>query len=101
MVAHCNSPYPTEIDWYKTQCNVCVTFVSRYNEGPYNTTWIKEVKQALTDAGLGHVLTIATDDCCGSQVWRARWNIPSVNCQQRLKLPFQPFAQCMSVPSII
>eukprot|EP00041_Stephanoeca_diplocostata_P008031 m.115426 g.115426 ORF g.115426 m.115426 type:complete len:499 (+) comp17142_c0_seq20:201-1697(+) len=53
-----------------------------YNEGPYNTTWIKEMKQALVSAGLGHVLTIATDDCCGGQVRRTGRKI-----QRRTFLP--------------
>jgi O-glycosyl hydrolase len=38
-----------------------------YNEGTYNTTWIKETKAALVAAGLAHVRTIATDDCCGGE----------------------------------
>lgn len=38
-----------------------------YNEGPYNTTWIKLAKKAFVAAGLADLKTIGTDDCCGGE----------------------------------
>ena len=38
-----------------------------YNEGPYNTTWIKLAKKAFVAAGLAALKTIGTDDCCGGE----------------------------------
>lgn len=38
-----------------------------YNEGPYDAAWIKAAKRQFTAAGLGGVLTIGTDDCCGGE----------------------------------
>ena len=38
-----------------------------YNEGGFSVPWMKAAKKAFTSAGLGHVLTIGTDDCCGGE----------------------------------
>jgi hypothetical protein len=38
-----------------------------YNEGGFSVPWIKAAKKAFVKAGLGSMLTIGTDDCCGGQ----------------------------------
>lgn len=38
-----------------------------YNEGGFNVTWMKEARKQFDQAGLEHLQTIGTDDCCGGQ----------------------------------
>jgi hypothetical protein len=38
-----------------------------YNEGGFSVPWMKAAKKAFVKAGLGSMLTIGTDDCCGGQ----------------------------------
>eukprot|EP00039_Didymoeca_costata_P000620 m.46512 g.46512 ORF g.46512 m.46512 type:complete len:841 (+) comp10380_c0_seq2:71-2593(+) len=59
------------IEWVqglKTYKNLTIDTIGvGYNEGAFNTEWIKEAKKQFVSAGLSDLKTIGTDDCCGGQ----------------------------------